>query len=307
MRYGITRLALGAQPFIEITPQHFGQIRDAKQNLVLTLEIEEKFDIFIENYVEFEETLLGLTLRHMVFTDYAWGSFLLNVRIVNRRIANLLSTARLYTDQVKHDVASLYGPNSTALSHFTQHLASAYDSSFSYRLLEELRNRLQHRSLPLSGISFPWRWEETKAPPLLRHAIVPIVNVSELQSDRKLKRKIVAEARELGSRFNLTPHIRQYVGLLAEAQEQLRLEMAGDVASWETRIVEVLDGSREEFKGRLTGLGIVAEKNDGIYSESHEVFEDLILHRKALLEKNRSFKKFAQRYVSGEATEPSPA
>jgi len=37
MRYGITRLALGAQPFIEITPEHFGQIRDAKQNLVLTL------------------------------------------------------------------------------------------------------------------------------------------------------------------------------------------------------------------------------------------------------------------------------
>src|SRR6478609_5791819 len=103
MRFGITILALGEHPFIEISAEEFSNVKAAKQNLVILLGTEEKYDLVIENYAEFEVELLKLTSHQMIFDGLDWSSFMGNIQLINRRMANLLTEVKLYVDQIKHD------------------------------------------------------------------------------------------------------------------------------------------------------------------------------------------------------------
>src|SRR5947208_13497242 len=99
MTYGLTILAIGNTAFLEITPDEFRQIKTAKLIAMTALAIEEKFEILVENYSEYERTLLDLTLGKMIRMNFDAVSFAADRQLINRRIANLLMAARLYIDQ----------------------------------------------------------------------------------------------------------------------------------------------------------------------------------------------------------------
>ena len=52
MRYGITRLAIGQQPFIEISKDEFFKTKAAKQDLIVFLEMEDKLEFFTRELVK---------------------------------------------------------------------------------------------------------------------------------------------------------------------------------------------------------------------------------------------------------------
>ena len=62
MRYSITRLVLGCQQSVDLTPEKYAEAKKAKEQLLVALSIEEKLNLVLENYAEFEEELQGLTL-----------------------------------------------------------------------------------------------------------------------------------------------------------------------------------------------------------------------------------------------------
>src|SRR5947209_4641827 len=108
MKYRIKHLTIGTMPFIGITEDEFRQLRDAKKNLILMVGIEEKFDFLIENYAEYEEELLKIALHYMLHRRSSRSEFSLDVLQVNRRVGNLLSATRLYLDQIRHDISTMY-------------------------------------------------------------------------------------------------------------------------------------------------------------------------------------------------------
>ena len=182
MKYGITRRVLGCKEFIEISKAEFEDVLRARDCFFDALGIEEKFDLVAENYAEFENELLRLTLRRMLFEDMNWASFREDLRVIHRRLANLLSACRLYADHSKHDVRLIYGDDSKVCRDLECAFSHEYDSRLGYCVLEALRNHMQHRGLPLyelrysSNRDFPGNVER-----LRKSTCVPSISVRQLQ------------------------------------------------------------------------------------------------------------------------------
>ena len=156
MRYELNQRWTGGKGPVAISKEDFEAIREAKAGVVRMMLIEEKIDLLLDNYVEYEGELLQLALRSAVLEEYGWSDFRAAVQRFNRRLANLLTTCRLYLDQVRHDLS---GFNDPTLSEAFKTLKSAeYDGRLGYATLEALRNYYQHRGLPVSGLSYPGAW-----------------------------------------------------------------------------------------------------------------------------------------------------
>jgi len=95
MQYGITKLLIGSNNCLDISQEEFEEAKIAKHSLVEVLSIEEKHNLILDNYAEYESELLGLGLKRMLFSDRNWSSFESEIHIVGRRLINLLTTCRL--------------------------------------------------------------------------------------------------------------------------------------------------------------------------------------------------------------------
>jgi hypothetical protein len=93
-------------------------LKSTQEKLLIVLNIEETFDLLLENYAEIERDFLGLSLRLSFFGER--GEPLRPYREMNHRIANLLSRACLYIDQVPHNLHSIYSTCSNHATTFKQ-------------------------------------------------------------------------------------------------------------------------------------------------------------------------------------------
>ena len=154
MKYGLTIAAFGNWPFIEIPLDEFHQIKTARSNLLMMLDIEEKFELLVENHAEYESTILGIVQRRMVRGDGTWATAMDDVLLINRRLANVLTAGRLYEDHAKHAISTLYGSDSDACVRVRTALALQYDQALGFRVMEALRNYVQHQALPVAAIRY---------------------------------------------------------------------------------------------------------------------------------------------------------
>jgi hypothetical protein len=87
--------------------------------------------------------------------NLTWTSMFSDISRINRSLPNLLTITRIYTDPVKHDMGTLSAlPKEPILNCFGQE----YDSYFEYRLMEALRNHVQHHGMPITELSYPQSW-----------------------------------------------------------------------------------------------------------------------------------------------------
>lgn len=229
----ITTLGLGLSDFIPISASQFEKIRAAKMHLMFGVGIEEKFDLVLENYAELERSLLEMALEHSIFHGKIETLLDGGTHLVNRRIANLLTTARLYLDQIPHELSNLYGKGSPPCDKFKKATKTEYDSILGYRVMEALRNHVQHRSLPTHGINFNITRDETHDPNRRRFSVVPLVSLSELEDDPKFKKTVLKDLQEFKVKdgyANLLPFIKEYVEALGRIHMVLREVTIADLA-----------------------------------------------------------------------------
>ena len=135
VRHGITLCTLGPRPFLAISADDFAALKTAQHNLLLMLSIEEKFDALLQNYAEYERELLSLALEHTVFQVFEWSTIIGDLHTVNRRLANVLTMARVYEDHTKQDLNTIYGMRNEVTEQLTQAFRTSYDESLGYRVM----------------------------------------------------------------------------------------------------------------------------------------------------------------------------
>src|SRR5690242_3583592 len=107
MRYVITRRVMGYSKELPISCASFQALKVAKRGLIVLMSIEEKFAILVANYHELEADLLERSLNSLIYRRHDYGAMHDDRVELSRRLSNLLSSARAYADQVKHDWSSL--------------------------------------------------------------------------------------------------------------------------------------------------------------------------------------------------------
>ena len=299
MKYKIVRDAMSLPGEILLTPDEYARIRLAKRQLIVFLGIEEKFDLLLENYAEYERCLYELAFHRLLYRDLDWVSAQGDRQLVNRRLSNLLSAARLYLDQIGHDLAILYDADVEVVTAVKDESKKQYDTKLGYRVMEALRNYAQHRSLPVHGLSYPARVEEPlTAQAKTRYGVVPFLNTVELEQDESIKQRIIDELRKKSPQIPLTPLVREYVEGLGAVHEMFRTQTKTDVESADDAIAMVEQRARNAFsENALFGLAVVAEneENEGVWTEVDHIFDDLVKRRRILSTKNGLLNKLSLR------------
>src|SRR5260370_32695832 len=153
MEYRLRIWALGHGLGVELTAEEFANIAAVISRIYIAADIEEKLDLLLENYLEYEHELLALALRLSVFpTSLDDQRVFSELRVVNRRAINLFTAARTYVDQVKHGLSRYFEPGTSRVD-VSDLFAAEYDAYLEYRLAEALRNCAQHTSLPVHGFA----------------------------------------------------------------------------------------------------------------------------------------------------------
>jgi len=202
--------------------------------------------------------------------------------LINRRLANLLTMARLYIDQVKHDVSRLFGPDAAETSLICQSFRTQYDSLLGYRLLEAIRNSMQHRELPISSLVYPSVREDRGNAFVIRHQVVARISVEHLRADSKLKPVIVAELQERGDWHDITPFVREYVEGIARVHEGIRSATDEFVRPWSDMLHNALRNYSTLLNQSVSRAVVYRLTDDDNEAERFAIFTEVIDRLKRL-------------------------
>ncbi|SLK17327.1 MULTISPECIES: hypothetical protein [unclassified Paenibacillus] len=228
-RYIVSGAGLSKEEYIEISREEMERLHDTKTRLINLMYFEEKFDILIENFLEYEQEVFRATLNKIYYpaSSLDWNTGIGDIHAVNRRLINLLTTTKLYLDQAKHDLNSVFMGASTT---FTELTRIEYDKVLGYRVLEALRNYVQHRGLPIHILNYNVFRNEKRVERSMLHSVSIHIDLNKLKEDGKFKAGVLNELVNMEEeeglkkkhRVNIGKLLRQYVSSLGVIQNTMR-------------------------------------------------------------------------------------
>jgi len=302
--YKITKLVAGSPGSINIDEKTFNEIKDARSNLFQTLFIEEKLDFIIENYFEFENELLAAASRMMIYNDDDYFSMSKDRNIVSRRIVNLLSASRMYLDSSIHHLNNIYGKKTYIPETVESLKNSSYDSSIGYRIMEALRNYIQHRGFPIHSIIFNYRRVGEDHNTELLFSVTPFIKVSSIEDDKGFKVSVLEDLKniQIKDQIDVKPIIREYIENIGNIHEKIRELISKDVNNWEDIFDKTIEKYKDKFgkDSNIAGLSIIKMDENNKTIEKYSLFKDFIEKRIDLESKNRNFNNLHKCFVTNQ-------
>ncbi len=298
LKYGLLLLSAGSNDPLELSESEFQSVRSARVSYLTTVDIEEKFDLTVESYFDFERTRIDLAFRHMLTWDLPQATLSADIRVINRRLLGLLAAGKLYLDQLGHDFVKLYG-RSSKWAAIEQKRRSLQDGSLGFQVAKVLRDHIQHRGLPVNTLFYQMTAKNEDGQRRILVGTDPHLNVYQLEGDRAVDRSLLKKLRDSGRSLSVTPIVKEYLGCLGELHEAVREVISSDADSWEAELQAFLRRAEAAF-GPSPIVAAVELQEDGSYDEDCQVFEDMLGLRSILLKKNALLKNLADRFVSAE-------
>jgi hypothetical protein len=304
MRYSITTFVSDSLGFIEIDEAEYNLIKNARENLFEDLFLEEKLDLVIENFYEYEADLLSMACRMVIYRDDNYFSMSRERNLVSRRIVNLLTAAKMYLDQCVQHVENIYGSDSTNLKLLNKEIHFQYDQSLGFRVMGALRNHVQHHGFPIHSVKFSYEWIGDGDDSQMLNRVIPLIRISALENDDKFKKSVLRELKDNQTQdlIDIRPLIREYVEGIGKIHEKVRELIRLDLICWEKILDDTIAKFQNEFGKEisLAGLTIATEKANGHWVESGTIFKEFIERRQTLEKKNRFFNNLHKGFASNE-------
>jgi hypothetical protein len=283
---------------VEIDGALYEKITEALRNLFEIQFIEEKFDLVIENYLEFEDTLSQLTSRFMVVgtTNESFN----NERIlVNRRIVNLLTATKAFTDQSRHHFSNIFHGNPLKLEQLSKIFSSQYDDLSEYRAMEAIRDYVQHRDSPVHSMTHSQRVDTTGSPINAIFGVTAYIKIDVLKEDGKFKKKILDELEQKGDQIDLRLLVRGYVEGIWRVQQWIRSELSESTIEWETTLRVAKDLFINTHPNEdLLELHIVRREEPHLIEEEYYLKPEISDFRRFLENKNNHLTNLRFRYFT---------
>lgn len=285
---------------IEIDEAYFSALRRAKSVLSNALAIEKKYEILLSNYHEFEQQILHVTASHMIRgiprspQDFRLMMDLDFKLMVDLRLVNLLTSARLYLDQLSGHVRDCLPHQADTELAVKSVFAAEYDSELDYRFMEALRNHVQHRGLAVHEVSISEGFTSVEGERLIRHSLEFRTLKSELAMDGNFKKTVLDE---ISDRVDLKLATRCYVESLSKAHEKIRNLIEESVVQSRQTIEDAISQYKKEYTGNVPGIqvwqmdGEVVAERDWLLLDGDDI-------RRKLQERNRKLFKLQIRYAT---------
>lgn len=283
--------------FIIIDENTFIEIVEARSLLQSFLNMEEKLNYVIDNYIEFEQELLNTSINNLVtpMIEQEWKHYVSEIHKITRRIINLLSTSKMYLDQVPHDLNKVCKNKKDVVKMFEKMKSKEYDNVFGYRVMEALRNYSQHRDLPIHKISNKVaKTNDNKN----KHLIIPVLRTKELEVDDKFKKSVLNELKEIGDKIDLRMYIRQYIQSFYNLQKFIRDILSEDMNNNDQIIQNAYNYFEQKFNNPPKSLS-ASKYYKNIPVETVHIVYDIKKRRHWLENKNKP-KDLINNFVSAD-------
>jgi hypothetical protein len=281
-------------PEIEITPEEYAEFKKAHNVLSNALAIEEKYEIVITNYLDFEKQILNTTVDCMAREDLDYSDFFEVRQGLNIRLVNLLTAARLYADQLKQNVQECLPNVADAKESVKNFFSKEYDENKEYRFMEALRNHVQHRGLPVHWTQLDRRLTSLEDG-FLEYSIELATQRSYLEENGEFKKQVLAE---LDEKTDLKAATRSYVESIGNVHESVRSMIARSVVLARELIEDAHHRYAAVCSASLVDLSACKWSSDGQLSTTPLLLEwDNI--RVKLQERNSKITNLRKRYVTG--------
>jgi hypothetical protein len=297
LEYGITQLVFGKKPFFPISAERYSALSEARRSLGVALAVEEKLTLVLENYVEFENEILSAGLGQIVFHVKSWSDRMSQSYRFNRRLINLLTAGRMYLDHLEHDLNELHAGQSAPRDLISLSKKQQYDSLLGYRVMEALRNYVQHRGLPVHGIDHWGSWKVDPTRETAANVVTPFLRVSALREDGKFKRSVLTELEELGERLDVKPFVREYVEGIGHIHTSFRELIASDLERWDHLITDAINDCVNAGAEHSINFAIAARRKGDIVKLL--IFSDNpTIRRKWLTQRTASLTHYSKQVVT---------
>ena len=192
-----------------------------KNTCLTALGFEERFQLVLDNFHEWETELLSQAQRYVLWPRREIHEAMEERLMLDRRLVNLLTACRLYLDQTDHLVSQLFGNASSELKNVKKFKNDLYDKYFGYRFLEALRNYVQHCGLPVHIILYRQTLVETDNGSFVQHSVVPQLKFDSGDSIEGFKKAILAEIKP-GEKLDLRSPVRRYISCFVLIHKELQ-------------------------------------------------------------------------------------
>lgn len=293
MKYLVTILTTGNNSELVIDKSKFEELKQAKEYLSEILSFEEKYELLLSNYIELEKECLLISAQNMVYEDNEYMNFFDIKLLFNQRIVNLLTTSRLYIDQLSQHIKAC-NLNIDIKSFFSYE----YDNNFEYRFMEALRNYVQHRGLAVHFTSIGSNWTSLDDDGEMQFKTRVYTKKDEVEKDSAFKKNV---AKEMPDKVDIIYASRSYIESISKIHCNIR-KILSDVAICSRQIIEEITHKYEKINnGKSNGLSVIYSVNNGQYDEILDKFH-LTLEwdniRIKLEKKNQSLVNLKKRFVS---------
>ncbi len=304
-KYALEALLSSSQASVLIGKNDFDAIALAHENLLAFVFAEEKFDLIVQGYTEFENELLNQTFQQLLNNakNYNWQQEKRGQ--INRKLINLLSATRGYGDHIRHAVHSLLGRDSPEAATCVEQFSKCYDASMSYRVLEALRNYSQHSGFPIHAMSFSIAKRDQPRRNRVAATMAVYTKTQYLRKDAQFKKSVLEELESLGGRVDVKPMVRDYVAAFSEVHDFLRKAVRTRANEWEQTIHAAVNSFASAAPAdKMSGLAAVRKLDDAII-EKVPIFTEIIEYRSYLEKKNSDLSNLGSVYVSAETIDPT--
>jgi hypothetical protein len=293
-------MVIGSTPFLTITRDEYDSIKTARDGLLQIFYLEERFDLLIGNYLDLETGLLDSAAHWMIHGAFEYSWFQTQRNLIVRRIVNLLTACRLYLDQTSHQIPEIPGATAKDAEAFKAFCSKEYDLCLGYRVMDALRDFVQHRGYPFHAISFPSKRVRSSSGDEFMVTVTPYMEPQYFRADGKFKPKVLAEIEAAGSKIDIKPLIRDYVEALSRIHNNLRDLLKDRTTSWETTYRGAITRFRTAHPDEPhPGLAAVEHADDETLDHEVYLFDDPIDHRERLARGNGRVPKLSRFYVTG--------
>lgn len=293
-RYLLRKAVINPVPEVEITAQDFSRLKAARDVLSNVFAIEEKYEIVISNFLDLEKQLLDVAATNAVRDTNTYAEFFEVRSLLNIRLVNLLTSVRLYLDQLSQhiDDCDLADPEASTLVKARR--SEEYDKHFEYRFMEALRNYVQHRGIPIHFIRHGSRWTSFEADRLMEFSIHIAAQRSYLEEDDKFKKTVL---NEISGDVDLAAASRRYIESISSINEFVRKLLKERTASARTAIEAAHSRYSQVCSGTLIGLCALEIQNSQATTSIPLLLEwDDV--RMQLQSRNRQLINLSKRYVT---------
>lgn len=227
---------------VHITNAEFNALAAARKVLIDALSFEQRYELLLGNYLDFEVGATRMSLEAVAGLDYR--TYLAGAKALleaNRLLMNLMTASRTYIDQVKQDFKGV-GLDQGFGSAACKLLSVEYDASFNYRFMEALRNHAQHRGMPAHGYSSNGDLHGALTFRCMKHELIEAGDF----------KKSVLE--EMPSQVDLRNAARRYVECLSSVHVALRVLVRPFIEQARRDVEAAIVRYRVENNGQALGL-----------------------------------------------------